>query len=48
MDKIKLEEIKTTENNNELKTTTMIFSENANKKEIVFEGNGNIKLAVKA
>ena len=49
MDNIELKEINTTiDNNSKLKTTTIVFSENEHKKEIVFEGNGELKLAVKA
>lgn len=46
MENIKLEEIKVDTNNS--KMTTLIFSENKNKKEIVFKGEGSIKLVVKA
>lgn len=49
MDNIELKEINTTiDNNSKLKTTTIVFSENEHKKEIVFEGNGELKLAMKA
>lgn len=49
MDNIELKEINTTiDNNSKLKTTTITFSENENIKEIVFKGEGEIKLGVKA
>ena len=49
MDKIELKEINTTiDNNSKLKSTTIVFSENEHKKEIVFKGEGEIKLGIKA